>query len=205
MSEGKKYAVPGGMLTAATIAWQDHPASKGGRAAVVAAIEAALAWQENEILHAKNVDFHRAILEAEKERWPGPDTSLPIVQLRVSFEYGTSFARNYIASLYHAPEPHPLEDLKDLFVSTYQSIPHRWNVRRHANGVVEVCRGDHEKNEGCEWEDWAAAPEAKREEPKVPPEVESLFYNERYSLPSKGVVNSVILEAYNRGKKAASK
>jgi hypothetical protein len=108
----KKIVVPEGMLKAATEAVLE--AQCGGRspeegprsipAREQISLEAALRWLD-EILHERNPDFHRAILKREKERIPGDDGDLAIIARRVDFEYGVSFARNYIRDMFVEREP----------------------------------------------------------------------------------------------------
>ena len=62
-------------------------------------IKAALLWLD-EILHERNVDFHRAILTREWQRYPGEDRDAIATSHRVALEYGASFARNYVRDLF---------------------------------------------------------------------------------------------------------
>ena len=94
--------VPEGMVAAVKNRYGSH--GEWNVVERVADLEAALGWLE-EILHERNVDFHRAILSGEQERFPGADEDLNIISRRVDFEYGVSFARNYIHNLFIAPEP----------------------------------------------------------------------------------------------------
>lgn len=83
--------------------------------AVNTTLEAALGWLD-EILHQRNPDFHRAILKREREYFPGDDADMSVIVLRVNFEYGVSFARNYIRGMFVAQEPEVPEEIKDLMV-----------------------------------------------------------------------------------------
>lgn len=67
-------------------------------------LEQVILWL-TDILHERNPEFHRAILKREKEYFPGDDGNLPVISRRVDFEYGVSFARNYIRDMFVAPEP----------------------------------------------------------------------------------------------------
>lgn len=104
----KSIHVPEGMLKAALKA-QDSSRSEGH---TIVAIEATLLWLD-EILHERNVDFHRAILEAEKKRCPGNSEYGSVIARRVDFEYGVSFARNYIRDLFRVDSktPNEVQDL----------------------------------------------------------------------------------------------
>lgn len=95
MSE-KRYTVPEGMLEAAlqvapggSETWSDW---------LPRALEAALRWFVEDTLHESNVQFHQAILQRATERYPTHPFE------RVAWEYGVSFARQYIAGLF-APDP----------------------------------------------------------------------------------------------------
>lgn len=55
------------------------------------------------ILLPSSVPFYRAIREAERKRYPGSETDPTVISLRVSFEYGASFARNYIIDCLGCP------------------------------------------------------------------------------------------------------
>ena len=83
-------------------------------------LEAALRWLDR-ILDTCDVDFHRAILESERERYPGSDNDLYVISCRVAFEYGASFARNYVRRMYLASEPEVLEEIKDLLLPNIDS------------------------------------------------------------------------------------
>lgn len=78
-------------------------------------LEQVILWL-TDILHERNPDFHRAILKREKERIPGDDDDTAIISRRVDFEYGVSFARNYIRDMFVAQEPEVPEEIKDLMV-----------------------------------------------------------------------------------------
>lgn len=78
-------------------------------------LEQVILWL-TDILHERNPDFHRAILKREKERIPGDDNDTAIIARRVDFEYGVSFARNYIRGMFVAQEPEVPEEIKDLMV-----------------------------------------------------------------------------------------
>lgn len=68
---------------------------------LVTPLRKALEWLDT-ILHESNVDFHRAILKREAERYP--EGTLTYQLQRVAFEFGASFARQYIRSLFAEPE-----------------------------------------------------------------------------------------------------
>lgn len=107
----EKIVVPAGMLKAANEALR--ASSPSMRSLEEITLEAALRWLD-EILYENNVDFHRAILEAEKKRCPGNDEYGSVIARRVDFEYGVSFARNYIRDLFLAPESEVTEQVRDL-------------------------------------------------------------------------------------------
>lgn len=87
------------MVTVACQKWrQDDPIR------IRRIIEAALEEMESDLLDEANIDFHRAILKREQERYP--DNVPTHLALRVAFEYGVSFARQYIrGALQGAPPP----------------------------------------------------------------------------------------------------
>jgi hypothetical protein len=93
-----KLKVPDGMLKAASDA-SDGFDPDG--VILHLPLAAALGWLDN-ILHEGNVEFHRAILERGFARYP--DTTAHITQ-RVAFEFGASFARNYIRQLFRQSDP----------------------------------------------------------------------------------------------------
>ena len=73
---------------------------------------AVVRWLRYDILHERNVDFHQAILDAERKRFPGSDTDLSVIARRVDFEYGVSFARHYIRQLFEIQKRE--EEQKDI-------------------------------------------------------------------------------------------
>ena len=94
MRDGKKIAVPEGMLMAFNGVTETEPDSPSRP---IHGLKAALRWLDG-IVSEQNSDFHRAILQRERERYPD-DTIC-----QVAFEFGASFARQYISGLYLAPE-----------------------------------------------------------------------------------------------------
>lgn len=103
-----KIVVPDAMMSAAMGA--ELP-SLWSRNLVSTVIDKSLSWFIDEILHEKNVDFHRAILAREKKYFPDPADGLTTMR-RVDFEYGVSFARNYIRNLFIEKEPEVPEEIK---------------------------------------------------------------------------------------------
>jgi hypothetical protein len=88
-----------------------QPKATDGERLGFALIES-LRWLKD-ILHPRNVDFHRAILEAERKRFPGSDQDTQVIMRRVDFEYGVSFARNYLQRMFTS-EPTKDERQADL-------------------------------------------------------------------------------------------
>lgn len=107
MSE-KKIKIPGGMLKAA----HDAAMSNGGQ--IEKCLESSFQWFIEQ-LHESNVNFHRAILDKERIRYKGPDHDSMIISHRVAFEYGASFAVNYIRDMFY-PTQEPPEGIKDLLL-----------------------------------------------------------------------------------------
>lgn len=69
------------------------------------ALIAAVRWLRDKVLHPANAEFHRAILDAERERFQRFEQDGVALARRVDFEYGVSFARNYISSMFSAKLP----------------------------------------------------------------------------------------------------
>lgn len=91
-------------------------------------LKAALRWMIDEFLHEKNVDFHKAIQAREHERYPcegGADS-----YARVAFEFGASFARNYIRNHFLAPESEIPLELKNFIWGDWQAE----KITRHLGG-----------------------------------------------------------------------
>lgn len=113
-------------------------------------LEAALSWLD-EILHERNVDFHRAILEAEKKRCPGNSEYGSVMARRVDFEYGVSFARNYIRDLFREPEPEVPEAVAKFM---WNKTPGTWpspvgtHVDIHNHQILEVYRLGQQSKDG---------------------------------------------------------
>lgn len=99
MGNDSKIVVPYGMKNAAFGAVEYPHVNKEKLEQIEKSLEAALRWQK-EKLSESNVEFHRAILAAERERFPGSDEEGSVVAQRVGFEYGISFARNYIREMF---------------------------------------------------------------------------------------------------------
>lgn len=109
-----KYEVPSSMfMEAIKGTWREGDRISFDTVKMV--LVSGIRWQD-QILKENNVDFSRAILIAEKKRIPGPDDNLMIIARRVDFEYGASFARNYIRDLYLARDPDKHEAIRDLLL-----------------------------------------------------------------------------------------
>lgn len=74
------------------------------------ALVAAIRWLRDKVLHPANVDFHRAIMNAERDYYLGSDQDTSVIARRVDFEYGVSFARNYLSGMFSA-KPAPLLEM----------------------------------------------------------------------------------------------
>jgi hypothetical protein len=141
------------------------------------ALEAALRWQRD------NAPLPSAEFVAEfmKRGW-----SVPPLALR---DFGCRYARR----MYDAPEP-----------EEKQEIDHRWNVQIDGNGQVCICRGNHERSQGCQWEEWPPKPPV----PEIPEAIKELFWerNEEYPTEADRIAteghNAGILEAYRRGQQS---
>lgn len=99
----RKIVVPEEMLQAF---WAEYSGGKMGpesRARSIDGLAAAIRWVLTNIIHESNVECHRAILHREAERYPGFDTDSPTTQRRVDFEFGASFARQYIERFFTTP------------------------------------------------------------------------------------------------------
>ena len=79
------------------------------------ALAAAVRWLRDDLLHERSVDFHRAILSAGRERFPGDDQDTAVIMRRVDLEYGVSFARNYIRRLFSIQKDEPMDDFAHIF------------------------------------------------------------------------------------------
>jgi hypothetical protein len=100
MGNDSKIVVPEGMLD---VTCEFYPNDESFRNGMRKQLEAALRWQEEKLIES-NVEFHRAILAAERERFPGSDEDSSVVAQRVGFEYGVSFARHYIREMFMGSE-----------------------------------------------------------------------------------------------------
>ena len=80
------------------------------------ALMAVVRWFSDTILHECNVDFHRAILAAERERFPGSDQDTAIIMRRVDFEYGVSFARHYLWRLFTISGVEKSDDFSSVYM-----------------------------------------------------------------------------------------
>ena len=80
------------------------------------ALVAVVRWFSGTVLHECNVDFHQAILAAERERFPGSDRDTETTMRRVDFEYGVSFARNYLRRLFTISGAEENDDFSNVYM-----------------------------------------------------------------------------------------
>lgn len=149
MSKKKKIVVPEGMLDAAMKASFDAGLGIGPSTELSIPLVAALQWLTDNILSESNPEFHRAILARERERYIGNPSS------QVAFEYGASYARQFIEDLILESAPNPA--IKDLLWES-NPYPNTGAKFRHDESVIEAFRRGQEVLNANESKSFSASP-----------------------------------------------
>ena len=153
-----------------------------------AALQGVLGWLDG-ILHESNIDFHRAILKWETERYP--EGTLTYQLQRVAFEFGASFARQYIRSLFEVSE------VKDAAVAAVMQVDaDHCHFFRHPDQRLTVDKETAEKYV-------AAVRTADAEEKETPKAIRHLICKPDGAWPpSRQLYNACIEAAYEAGKES---
>lgn len=160
-----------------------------------AQLDAAVRWLDT-ILHESNVDFHRAILKREEERYP--EGTLTYQLQRVAFEFGASFARQYIRSLFAEPETAGVDAATGKIIA---------EARKRAFDEIMACA----KNEMIEagigvdaLRVWALALQEREKRKDEPPKaIRHLICKPDGAWPpSRQLYNACIEAAYEAGKES---
>ena len=202
----KRANIPKGMLDAATEVARDIKLSvlhQGGREADALAqikaelialpiLEAAILWLDD-VLHESNVDFHRAILKRGAERYTEQNSG---AFQRVAFEFGASFARQYIRSLFHEPA--------SVDAATGKIIA---EARQRAFDEIMACAKDEDIEAGIGVDAervWALALQEREKHKNDPPKaIRHLICKPDGAWPpSRQLYNACIEDAYEIGKES---
>lgn len=149
-------------------------------------LEAVFIWLGNK-LHEGNVEFYKATVGAERKRFP-EDSNLAHISRRVDFEYGASFARNYIRDLFTEPELEPNKE-----------TGRDWTL---TDIIQHVRLGDYDDREARQRLKTLFGVDAT--EPVIPPEIQHCIIADDQPI-SRECHNARVLEAYHQGKKSMGK
>ena len=132
-----KIVVPQGMLKEASlaIAARIFGSEPSANEIALAGLEAALRWQrDKELTPEQKAEGVRRIRIVQNPNYFKTDEQL---------ESWLEQFVPWVLSMHDEPESERPE-----------SVPYRWNARSLVGGGIEVCRGNHEKSAGCQWEAW---------------------------------------------------
>lgn len=132
----KRVVVPQGMKAVAAEAWREMFGHGSHHGEVDAILRPALLWLDG-ILSEQNPDFHQAILKRGRERYPDD------ISMSVAFEFGASFARQYVSGLFVEPEPEvtvALDDIKDMLLHSNPGRESFFHPEIYNQHIIEAYR-----------------------------------------------------------------
>lgn len=195
----KKIRVPEGMRAAGYVAAVENRGRVFIEPSVLhvmndAILEAALRWLDD-ILNEADTDFHRAILKRGAERYgDGPAHGIQ----RVAFEFGCSFARQYIRSLFAEPETAGVDAATGKIIA---------EARKRAFDEIMACAKDEDIEAGIGVDAervWALALQEREKHKNDPPKaIRHLICKPDGAWPpSRQLYNACIEDAYEIGKES---